>query len=95
MYKRQAEKVGYGIVIDSLGSPIRQMAKNAGLPPDVIYDRSLRLSSDKGFDFKTGKVVNMTEAGIIDPVEVSCAALINATSAVSTLISTECAIVQT
>jgi chaperonin GroEL len=45
-----------------------------------------------GINVVTGEAVNMIEAGIIDPVLVTKAALKNAVSVVSTIISADCVI---
>jgi chaperonin GroEL len=42
----------------------------------------------------TGDVIDMIEAGIIDPVRVTCSAIKNAISVSSTLITTDHAIVE-
>jgi chaperonin GroEL len=47
-----------------------------------------------GVDFTSGQLVNMSEAGIIDPVRVTIAALRNAVSVSSSLITTNCAIIE-
>ena len=49
---------------------------------------------ENGYDFVQGKVVNMFEAGIIDPVKVTRCALQNAASAASTLLTTNFAVVE-
>jgi chaperonin GroEL len=45
-----------------------------------------------GINVVTGETVNMIDAGIIDPVLVTKAALKNAVSVVSTIISADCVI---
>jgi len=61
-----------------------------------IKDISLILNDIKdindvtsGYDFSTGKKVDMLEAGIVDPVKVTRTALENAASIASTLITME------
>jgi chaperonin GroEL len=49
---------------------------------------------DEGYDFMRGEIVDMFEAGIIDPVKVTRCALQNAASAASTLLTTNFAIVE-
>jgi len=48
----------------------------------------------EGYNFSTGEIVNMVEAGIIDPVKVTRSALQNAVSAAGTLMTTNYAIIQ-
>jgi chaperonin GroEL len=50
------------------------------------------VKTDIGVNVVTGETVNMIEAGIIDPVLVTKAALKNAVSVVSTIISADCVI---
>ena len=64
---------------------------------DTIQDNAGTLCDTKmkegsGIDVVTGKIVNMIESGIIDPVLVTKSALKNAVSVVSTIISADCVI---
>jgi len=76
-------------------SPIRQMATNAGLSPDLIVAQIESASKNSGYNFRDFSTVDMFEAGIIDPVKVTRTALQNAASAAGTLITTSHAIVET
>jgi chaperonin GroEL len=49
---------------------------------------------DMGYNVATGEYVNMYDTGIIDPVKVTSSALKNASSVVSTLITTNHCIIQ-
>ena len=49
---------------------------------------------DVGFNFLTGKFVNMYEDGVIDPAKVTKNALRNAVSAAGTLLTTNYAIIE-
>jgi chaperonin GroEL len=46
----------------------------------------------EGIDVVTGKMVNMIDAGIIDPLLVTKSALQNAASVATTILSTDCVI---
>lgn len=72
-----------------LNAPLDQMAVNAG----VTLNTSDHLEGNNGYDFKTKKVVDMFEAGIIDPFKVTRLALESATAIASSLCSIEPAIV--
>ena len=86
---------GYAsIVYDAAGEPMRQMARNAGESPDVILDKVRRAKGNRGWDFKKGQMINLVDAGIIDPVKVTITALVNAASAAGTLITTGHAIIE-
>jgi len=55
---------------------------------EIIYDKR----TGYGVDVKTGKIVNMINAGIIDPLLVTKSALKNAVSVSTTIMSTNCVI---
>ena len=90
-----AEQVGVQILFDACNEPIRQMATNAGLSPDIIINDIQSMKLGEGFNFFTGTGVVMIEEGIIDPVKVTKSALTNAVSAAGTLITTSHGIVET
>jgi len=89
------QALGVEIIKRSLSAPIKQMALNAGESPDLIINKVLKTKDGRhGWDFHTGKMVDMYEAGIIDPTKVTRNALENATSVSSTLLTTNYAIVE-
>ena len=75
------------------------MAENAGRSPDLaentVTSALKEIEEPMGIDFSTGNMVNMLEQGVIDPVRVTIAALQNAVSVSSSLITTNYAIVET
>jgi len=81
-------------VLESVKSPIKQMAYNAGESSDIILAKIETLKNNEGWNFATGEIVDMFEKGIIDPVKVTKTALQNAVSAASTLITTNYAIIE-
>lgn len=84
---------GYFIVIRALEEPLRQIAINAGKDGGVILNEVIRGAANSGYDALNDKIIpDMFEAGIIDPVKVTRAALENASSAVAILLTTEAAI---
>ena len=87
------QRIGANIVRESLSAPIRQMAINASLSPDLIV-QSVRRSRNKGWDFKNNRLSCMIKEGIIDPSKVTRVALQNAVSVASILITTNNAIVE-
>ena len=96
-FKIQAEnedqRLGASIIRESLSAPIKQMALNAALSPDLIV-QNVKRSKNKGWDFKNNKLTCMLSSGIIDPSKVTRTALQNAVSVASTLITTTNAIVE-
>ncbi|MEG1706332.1 MAG: TCP-1/cpn60 chaperonin family protein, partial [Clostridia bacterium] len=88
------EKTGAKIVASALVSPIKQIAENAGVDGSVIvYNVLNKNQQNYGYDALNGKYVDMVEAGIIDPTKVTRCALQNAASVASTLLTTECLVV--
>tara|TARA_R110000851_G_scaffold58340_8_gene135422 strand:+ start:1119 stop:2681 length:1563 start_codon:yes stop_codon:yes gene_type:complete len=91
--KNEDQQIGAEILRKSLLAPIRQMALNSGDSPDLIVDK-IKNSEGKGWDFKTARLVDMLEKGIIDPAKVTRTAVQNSVSAASTLITSANAIVE-
>ncbi len=88
------EQVGVRIVKKAVESPFRQIALNAGIGDVADILQQVSNPADRqGYDFVQMKVVDMFEAGIIDPVKVTRTALQNAASIAATLLTTEAAIV--
>lgn len=86
------EATGLSIVIRALEEPVRQIAANAGLDGSVIVERLKHVEPGTGFNAVTGEMVNMVEAGIIDPTKVTRSALQNAASVSALLLTTEAAV---
>jgi chaperonin GroEL len=83
------EHTGAKIVRRALEEPIRQLAENAGLEGSVVTQEVLGAAKNKGYDFEKGELVDMFEAGIIDPAKVARCALQNAASIAGLLLTTE------
>ena len=90
------QKLGVEILKKAALEPVRQLASNAGESADIILDKiqSSDLDDNNGYNFRDGSIVNMFEAGIIDPAKVTRSALTNAVSVASTLVTTDHAIVE-
>ena len=74
-----------------LQKPFIQIVKNAGLDYLSILNN---IEDDMWFDAATSKIVNLKEAGIIDPTSVAKSAITSAISIASVFLTTECAIVK-
>lgn len=94
MTDNEEQEMGVKIILDAVEEPLRQMAINAGESPDLVVNCVKTEHSSFGWDFITGKLIDMFEAGIIDPVKVTRCALQNAASVASTLITTNYAIIK-
>jgi len=77
---------------NALKAPIKQMSFNAGMNANEALNR-LPALTEEGYDFKNKEIVNMFDAGIIDPFKVTRLALESATAIASSLVSIETAIV--
>ena len=87
------EKVGFEIVRKALMEPIRQIAFNAGISPDVVVDTVCKEPNGIGLNARSGKYVDMIEEGIIDPAKVTRSAVQNAVSIAVLVLTTEALIV--
>ena len=85
---------GVNIILEAMSGPIRQMAQNAGLSPDLIVSEVSSNQAPMGYNFRNLTSTNLLESGILDPVKVTTTALQNAVSAAGTLITTNYAIIQ-
>lgn len=83
------EQIGVNIIRRAIEEPIRQLAANAGLEGSVIVDKVKLEKTNIGFDINQGALVDMIEAGVIDPTKVTRSALQNASSIASLLLTTE------
>jgi len=83
------EKIGIEIVRKALEEPLRQIAYNAGFEGSVEVNNVKAKDAPWGFDAMTGDVVNMFEAGIVEPFKVTRSALQNAASIGSLILTTE------
>lgn len=85
-----SHKISEPMFVKSLSVPFFQMMKNAGM---INYVFPQTKDAQIGIDFKTEEIVNMFDAGIIDPFKVTRLALESATAIASSLCSIETAIV--
>tara|TARA_Y100000310_G_scaffold47062_1_gene43648 strand:- start:1443 stop:3017 length:1575 start_codon:yes stop_codon:yes gene_type:complete len=92
--ENEDQQFGVDIVTAAVTAPLRQMATNCGLSPDLTLNRVEEMEGNFGYDFRNDEVVDMLEAGIVDPVKVTRTALQNAASAAGTLITTSHAIIE-
>ena len=92
--ENEDQQFGIEIVRTATTAPLRQMATNSGLSADLVLSRVQESEGPVGYNFRTDEMGDMLEAGIIDPVKVTRAALQNAASAAGTLITTSHAIIE-
>ena len=93
----EVSDIGSGIVQKACGKPFEQILLNAGY--DIVESQMLAMnlqmeeSTWDGYNLKDRDIVNMKEAGIIDPSKVTRTALENAASVAGTILLTECVVV--
>ena len=83
------EATGARIIGAALDAPAKLIAANAGHEGAVIVQRIEAETGSTGFDSAVGEMVDLIEAGVIDPVMVTRAALQNAASIAGLLLTTE------
>lgn len=83
------ENIGWQLVADALGIPVRQIAHNCGEKPAEVVAKIRKLPVGWGYNGRTEEYVNMLEAGIIDAALVVKNSLANAYSIANLVIDTE------
>ena len=79
--------IGEWVLLDAIKAPFNTILVNAGME-----DTMTKFVEGDGLNVITGDIVNMIEAGIIDPLLVTKSALRNAASVAVTILSTDCVI---
>lgn len=80
---------GVDLVRAVLTRPLARIAINAGCDPNSVIAEVIRSGPGYGFDAAQGTFRDMIEAGIVDPVRVTCSALGNAASVAALILTTE------
>ncbi len=86
------EVTGYKIVLRACRSPLTLIAENAGQDGGIVCEKVLAMKGNGGYNALTDTYEDLVKAGVIDPTKVARAALGNAAS-VSTLLLTSDALV--
>ena len=84
------ERFGADIVRRALEVPIRQIVKNAGVDGSIVVQK-IKESKDPNFGYNAATDVyeDLLKSGVVDPCKVTCAALQNAASVATLLLTTE------
>ncbi len=88
------ENAGIRIVERALEEPARQIVSNAGAEPAVVVQRVVDGKGNYGYNAATGQYGDMVAMGVLDPRKVTRAALQNAASIASLILTTDCMIAQ-
>lgn len=93
--KMNAETDGGSVLISAITSPIRKIMENAGIENvDELLEHIVELNYGYDISNETPKLINLIEAGIIDPTKVVRVALEKAVSVAGTLLTTNCMVVE-
>jgi chaperonin GroEL len=89
------ERTGAQIILRALEEPVRQIAQNSGFEGSVMVNEVRRAGGEgKGLNADTGQIVNLVEAGVIDPAMVTRSALQNAASIAKNILTTEAVVAE-
>lgn len=94
--RRQSEdfRSGIEVVRQACRYPLKQIAINAGMVPDVVVEKALRQRGGRGLNAATGEWCDLVAVGVIDPLKVVRSSLEHAASAALMLLSVGAAIVE-
>ena len=88
------ERTGARIVLRAVEEPLRQIAENAGHEGSVVVADVAKAKKGIGLNAATGELVDLVEAGVIDPAMVTRSALQNAASIAKNILTTEAIIAE-
>lgn len=87
---KDEQKLAYEIFLQVLKEPLKQILINSEIEYSLIISKIEKFSKkDYGYDALNNKFCDMIQSGIIDPAKVTITALTNATSVVTTMLTTE------
>jgi chaperonin GroEL len=87
--RRSDGTLGAAVMADALEEPLRVIAANAGHEPAPTLGHVQSAPDGSGFDARAAAIVDMRQAGIVDPVAVLEAAIRTAAHAAALLLTTE------
>ena len=80
---------GAAVVRRALTQPLACIAHNSGVDSASVVAQVMAAPDGVGYNARTGELVNMIEAGVMDPVKVTYTALLNAVSVAALILTTE------
>jgi len=87
------EQVGIDLIKQVLEEPLRMLARNSGVDDGWVVRKVIEQNdAHYGFNAMTNEFGDMIKAGVIEPAKVATAALQNAASVGSMILTTECLI---
>ena len=88
------QRLGASLLQGALAQPLSCIVHNCGRDPAAILAEVARSERGVGFDAQTGRIANLMEAGVVDPVKVSMTAIRNAASIAALILTTQTLIAQ-
>ena len=85
---------GVNIIRRSVEEPLRQISANAGVDGSIVVEKVKNGKGAFGFNAATEEYEDLVKAGVIDPTKVVRAALQNAASVASLMLTTEALIAE-
>ena len=79
---------------EALSAPLFWIAANAGRDGAVVVSKVSELPAGHGFNAATLSYGDLVADGVIDPVKVTCSAVLNAASVARMVLTTETAVVE-
>ena len=92
--ENEDQNFGIQVVLKACKAPFRAILENAGKNAEAVAMQIKAEGEGKnaGYDARNNKVVDMIDAGIIDPTKVTRTALELACSVAGTLLTTDCVV---
>ncbi len=91
----EEDKVACRILNEALEAPARTILSNAGFEPGAHLAEAFTAGPHHGFDVRSGQVVNMCEAGIVDSVAMLQAALRTSVTTAALALTTDVLTIRT
>jgi len=83
------DAVAYRVLARALEEPMRAIAQNAGRQPDVVIEKAKASPPGYGFEARSGQIVDLREAKVVDAAQTLKLALQIAVSGAATALTTD------
>ena len=88
------KRQGASLLQGALGQPLSCIVTNCGGDAADILARVAQSPRGHGFDARSGEIVALMDAGVVDPVKVSVTAVRNAASVAGLILTTQTLVAQ-
>ncbi|MBW4023490.1 MAG: molecular chaperone GroEL [Proteobacteria bacterium] len=88
------QRLGASLLQGALAQPLSCIVRNSGRDPAEVLGRLAGAAMGMGFDARSGAIVDLVAAGVVDPVKVGMTAIRNATSIAALILTTQTLIAQ-